>query len=247
MHNDNIKNKRNEPENKITVSASILSANFLKLGQEIDAMVDAGIDSFHLDVMDNHMAPSLSFGPPVIAPIRSLTTLPLDAHLMIDAPWLFFDPYIDCGVNEICFHIEAYCNTQPPHEHILKESRIATDIIMANVLRDIDYLQKQNIKACITLNPFTSPNILSPLLSAVDSVLIMSVHPGFSGQAFLPSAIEHVRQIRNQFNGDIKVDGGVKNAQAPDLIKAGASTLISASYLFHSNNYKEAIESLRVS
>ncbi len=229
----------------IKVSASILSADFLKLGDEIKAVELAGVDSLHLDVMDNHMAPSLSFGPPIIKPVRAMTQLPLDAHLMIDAPWLFFDAYINCNVNDICFHIEAYDKRNVQHEQILSQSRVAQEIDYQRLENDIYYLKTHNIKAGITINPNTDPSVLLPILNQVDSVLVMSVHPGFSGQSFIEQSIQRVHQIRESFSGDIKVDGGVNNTNAKALTDAGANILISASYLFGSPNYKSAIDSLR--
>jgi ribulose-phosphate 3-epimerase len=229
----------------IKVSASILSANFLSLGREIEAVEKAGVDSLHLDVMDNHMAPSLSFGPPIIKPVRQKTNLPLDAHLMIDAPWLFFDAYINCKVNEICFHIEAYNKTVTPHEHIMTTSRVVDTVDYERLEKDIHYLKTQRIKPGITINPNTPTDVLTPILNQVDSVLIMSVHPGFSGQSFIETSVEKVRTIRSSFHGDIKVDGGVNNTNAKKLTDAGANVLISASYLFGSSDYKTAIDSLR--
>ena len=234
MGNDNIK-----------ISASILSANFLSLGDDIKRVESAGVDSLHLDVMDNHMAPSLSFGPPIIKPVRSITNLPLDAHLMIDAPWLFFDAYINCGVNEICFHIEAYNKTPVKHTDILSDSRVATDIDYAKLEKDIYYLKTHDIKPGITINPNTSTDVLLPILNQVDSVLVMSVHPGFSGQSFIVSSTQKVSDIRNHFSGDIKVDGGVNNTNARLLTGAGATTLISASYLFGASDVEKAIARLR--
>ncbi len=229
----------------IKVSASILSANFLKLGDEIRAIESAGADSLHLDVMDNHMAPSLSFGPPIIKPLKSITDLPLDAHLMIDAPWLFFKAYIDCNVSEICFHIEAYNKHTRNHEDILQASRVAENIDYAKLENDIYFLKTHNIKPGITLNPNSNPDVLKPILNQVDSVLVMSVHPGFSGQSFIENTPERVAQIRQSFSGDIKVDGGVTNKTSQRLIDAGANILISASYLFGSTDYHAAITSLR--
>lgn len=227
------------------VSASILSANFLNLGDDIAKVESAGVDSLHLDVMDNHMAPSLSFGPPVIKPIRSITSLPLDAHLMIDAPWMFFDAYIQCDVNEICFHIEAYDKNKVHHDSILDKSRTVVDVDYERLNSDINYLKSKGIKPGITINPNTDINVLTPILSSVDSVLVMSVHPGFSGQSFIENAIDRVAAIRSKFSGDIKVDGGVNNTNAQRLTAAGATVLISASYLFASSDYQQAIDSLK--
>jgi ribulose-phosphate 3-epimerase len=227
------------------ISASILSANFLHLETEIRAIEAAGVDALHLDVMDNHMAPSISFGPPIIRPVRSTTQLPLDAHLMIDAPWLFFDAFIECKVNELAIHIEAYDTTPTHHEHIKTTSRVATNIDYAKLENDLYYLKTHDIIAGITINPNTPVDTLRPILDHVDSILVMSVHPGFSGQSFIPESIKKVRDIRQLFSGDIKVDGGVNNTNAKALIEAGASTLISASYLFGANDYAEAVQSLR--
>ena len=231
--------------NNIKVSASILSANFLNLGEDIRKIESAGADSLHLDVMDNHLAPSLSFGPPIIKPVRSITTLALDAHLMIDAPWMYFDAYINCGVEEICFHIEAYDKNPVNHSDITSKSRVATNIDYAKLENDIYYLKTNDIKPGITINPNTNYDVLLPILNQVDSVLVMSVHPGFSGQSFIVSSRQKVSDIRNHFSGDIKVDGGVNNTNAKLLTGAGATTLISASYLFGAPDYKVAIDSLR--
>ena len=202
--------------------------NFLNLGDDIRAVETGGIDSLHLDVMDNHMAPSLSFGPPIIKPIREITPLPLDAHLMIDAPWLFFDSYIDCKVNDICFHIEAYDTTSHCHDDILSQSRAVETVDYNRLHHDIAYLKSKGVRPCITINPNTQPSVIEPILNDIDSILVMSVHPGFSGQSFIASTIQKIETIRAHFSGDIKVDGGVNNGNAEALINAGATILISA-------------------
>ena len=229
----------------IKISPSILSANFLILGEEIKQLENAGADSLHLDVMDNHMAPNLSFGPPIIKPIRSLTSLPLDAHLMIDAPWLFFDDYIACGVNEISFHIEAYDQAAIDHDAIKKKSRTVTNVDYVKLENDIYNLKTKDISVGITINPDTDVDVLRPILNQVDSVLVMSVHPGFSGQSFIPTVVDKIIKIRQEFSGDIKVDGGVNNTNCKLITNAGANILISASYLFSADDYSAAIQSLR--
>ena len=123
--------------NNIKISASILSANFLNLGDEIRNIESAGIDSLHLDIMDNHLAPNISFGPPIIKPVKSITSLPLDTHLMIDAPWLFFDDYIAAGSTDICFHIECYDLSIPNQDQIKIHSRIATNVDYSKLKKDI--------------------------------------------------------------------------------------------------------------
>ena len=228
----------------IKVSASILSADFLNLGTDIQAVDAAGAHSLHLDVMDNHLAPNISFGPPIIKHLRRITQLPLDTHLMIDAPWLFFDDYIALDVSSLCFHIECYDQGPVDHDLIKTQSRVATQVDYDRIITHIDYLKSKGVEACITINPDTDIALLQPLYSVVDSILVMSVHPGFSGQSFIESTLDKVRTIRKDFSGDIKVDGGVNADNAPALIAAGATVLITASYLFGSDNYTTAIEQL---
>ena len=229
----------------IKISASILSANFLNLENDIRAIESAGIDSLHLDVMDNHLAPNISFGPPIIKPVRSITDLPLDTHLMIDAPWLFFDDYIAAGSTDICFHIECYDANIPSHGQIKQQSRVATDVDYDRVKEHVAYLQSNGVRAGITINPNTEASMIFPVLDVVDYVLVMSVHPGFSGQSFIPESLDKIRAIRARFDKDINVDGGVKDTNAKAIVDAGANVLISASYLFAADDYKVAIDNLR--
>ena len=231
--------------NTIKISASILSANFLNLGDEIRNIESAGIDSLHLDIMDNHLAPNISFGPPIIKPVKSITSLPLDTHLMIDAPWLFFDDYIAAGSTDICFHIECYDLSIPNQDQIKIHSRIATDVDYSKLKKDIKYLQEKGVRAGVTINPNTAIDLLTPILDYVDYILVMSVHPGFSGQSFIPNTLDRINAIRQRFDKDIHVDGGVNNSNAMDVTKSGGNVLISASYQFGSNDYKAAIDSLR--
>ena len=231
--------------NNIKVSASILSANFLCLEDDIKAIESAGVDSLHLDVMDNHLAPNISFGPPIIKPVRSITDLPLDTHLMIDAPWLFFDDYINAGSTDICFHIECYDANIPSHDHIKQQSRVATEVDYNRVKEHVAYLQSKGIRAGITINPNTDASMIFPVLDVVDYVLVMSVHPGFSGQSFIPETLDKIRAIRARFNKDINVDGGVNDTNAKSIIDAGANVLISASYLFAADDYSDAVDEIR--
>ena len=202
--------------NTIKISASILSANFLNLGDEIRNIESAGIDSLHLDT-----------------------------HLMIDAPWLFFDDYIAAGSTDICFHIECYDLSIPNQDQIKIHSRIATNVDYSKLKKDIKYLQEKGVRAGVTINPHTDVDLLTPILDYVDYILVMSVHPGFSGQSFIPNTLDRINAIRQRFDKDIHVDGGVNNSNAMDVIKSGGNVLISASYLFGSNDYKAAIDSLR--
>jgi len=230
---------------KINISASLLSANFLELGKEIERSEVAGVDSFHLDVMDGHMAPNISFGPPIIKWIREKTKLPLIAHLMIDNPWLFLNDYIKCQVDAILIHAEAYTNEAINHQLIKKESRKTTQIDLAKLNYSLEQIKAAHIKAGIVLNPETSLNTVNSTLDKCDIVLIMSVNPGFSGQIFMPEVLEKIKELRSRFNGEIEVDGGINIETAPSAIKNGADTLITASYLYGSKNYKKTIQSLR--
>lgn len=228
------------------ISASILSANFLNLGSEISSIEAAGVDALHLDVMDNHLAPNVSFGPPIISAVATIATVPLDVHLMIDAPWLFFDDYIQAGATDICFHVECYDAGSASHTNIKTTSRVATSVDGTAILRDIHYLKDKGIRAGLTVNPLTDVSIICPFLHALDYILLMSVHPGFSGQSFIQETLAKISDTRAQFDGDIHVDGGVNNTNAEAVVQAGANGLISASYLFASANYSEAVQSLRI-
>ena len=179
--------------NIIKVSASILSANFLQLENDVRAIETAGIDSLHLDVMDNHLAPNISFGPPIIKSVQSITDLPLDTHLMIDAPWLFFDDYIAAGSTDICFHIECYDANIPSHDQIKQQSRVATDVDYDRVKEHVTYLQSKGVRAGITINPNTDVSMIFPVLDVVDYVLVESVHLVFLGsRLFLNHSIKFV-------------------------------------------------------
>ena len=224
---------------------SEVSVNFLHLENDIRAIEAAGVDSLHLDIMDNHLAPNISFGPPIIKPVRSITDLPLDTHLMIDAPWLFFDDYIAAGSTDICFHIECYDRHIPSHDQIKQQSRIATDIDYDRIKEHVAYLQSKGVRAGITINPNTEASMIFPILDVVDYVLVMSVHPGFSGQSFIPESLDKIRAIRERFDKDINVDGGVNDTNAKSIIDAGANVLISASYLFAADDYSVAIDGIR--
>lgn len=229
---------------KINISASLLSANFLELGREIERSEAAKVDSFHLDVMDGHMAPNISFGPPIIKWIREKTKLPLIAHLMIDNPWLFLNDYLKCQVDAILLHTEAYTNEEVSHQLIKNKPRKTASIDLVKLSYSLDQIKAANIKAGIVLNPETTLNTVNLVLDKCDIVLIMSVNPGFSGQIFMPEVLGKIKDLRACFKGEIEVDGGINIETAPLIIKNGADTLITASYLYGSKDYKEAIQRL---
>ena len=212
-----------------TVSASILSADFLSLETSIRAMDLAGIDSFHLDVMDGHFVPNLSFGPDIIRAVSTITKKPLFTHLMIHKPWQSFDLYCHPYITGIWVHAEAY-----------------TDKYRLNTLeRDLTHIHARGIQAGIVLNMKTTVASVQPVLALCDQVLLMSVEPGYASQAFMPAVIPKVAELAGQYTGRISVDGGVNAQHAPALIAAGATDLISASYLFKAPQYKSAIKSLK--
>lgn len=211
---------------KTKIAVSVLSADFAKLGEEI-ARLDAA-DIIHLDIMDGHYVPNLSYGYPLVSCFRRLTDKPLDAHLMVTNPDEYIDELARIGVQYISFHQETVY-----HSHRL-----------------VQKIKSLGIKAGIALNPATPVSTLSAILPELDFVLVMSVNPGYSAQKFIPSAIGKIKElaeIRKAQNLDfeIEIDGGVSDQNAEILRDAGASMLVSASYIFSSENYTDSINKLR--
>jgi len=210
---------------KIKIAPSILSADFSKLGAELTKVKQAGADLIHVDVMDGHFVPNITIGPVVVKFMRQATALPLDVHLMIKNPAKYIGAFVNAGSDMITVHIETVS---------LKE------------LRAIGKgLKKSKIKFGISLNPSTPLAKIKPALDIVDFVLVMSVNPGFGGQAFIPSAIGKIKQLRAIFAKDIAVDGGINNLTAKLVKQAGANILIAGSYIFGAKNIKQAMNSLR--
>ncbi len=189
-------------------------------------MEQAGADMLHLDIMDGHFVPNLTFGPGIVKQVRSITHLPLDAHLMMTNPADFIDKFIDAGVNYLSFHIE-------------------TDTNYVSLFRKI---RKLGVKAGIAINPETSIDALPCIIDEIDYVLIMSVHPGFGGQAFIEESVEKVRKTKVIIGSrkiEIEIDGGI-NYQTAKLVKeASVNILVAGDFIFKSDDYAKTIAGLR--
>ena len=215
--------------NQIKISPSILSCDFSEIGSEIEKLNNSGADLIHIDVMDGHFVPNLTFGPPVISKIRKCSKLPFDVHLMISPVEKYIQDYANAGADIITFHPEA------------------TD----NIQRTIDVIKSCGKKVGISLNPETPSTVIENYLREIDLILIMSVNPGFAGQKFMPEVLEKVKFFRSKIkndnlNIDIEIDGGIDFKTAPLAIEAGANILVSGTTIFKGeNNISENIKNLR--
>ena len=211
----------------IEISPSILSADFSALKDEIVNLEKAGADRIHLDVMDGHFVPNITFGANVIKSIRPLTKIPFETHLMINPNEGYIKNFIEAGSDIILIHPESTNNWK----------------------KLIKIIKNSNIKAGIVLNPNSNIKYLSQVIDIIDQVLIMTVHPGFCGQQFIQSqlqTIKNVKQLISNKNIDLAVDGGINKDTAKECIKAGANILIAGSFIFQNSNYKINIDKLRI-
>jgi len=211
----------------IRIAPSILSANFVRLEEDIKAVENAGAHMLHIDVMDGHFVPNITIGYSVVAAIRKITKLPLDVHLMIENPDIFVKEFATAGADFLTVHSEACI-----HLH-----------------RTVQYIKQNGVKAGVSINPATPVLQLENILSDVDLVLLMSVDPGFGGQEFIPFTLEKIRTIKKMLSDTgasslIEVDGGVKIENAREIADAGADILVMGSAFFKSDNYSKTMETL---
>jgi ribulose-phosphate 3-epimerase len=210
------------------VAPSLLAADFARLAEEVAAIETAGADWLHLDVMDGHFVPNISFGPVVVKALRKHTRMPFDVHLMIAPVDPFITAFAEAGANHILFHPEA-----GPHPH-----------------RTLQAIRAAGCKSGLVLNPGSPIALIEPMLDLTDIILLMSVNPGFGGQKFIESALPRISQLRQLIDASghdirLEVDGGVDAKTAPRCISAGADTLVAGTAVFGTTDYRAAIEAIR--
>jgi ribulose-phosphate 3-epimerase len=231
-------------EKKIKVSASILCADFKKLGEEVRRCEDAGVDILHIDVMDGHFVPNITIGKIIVEAIRPITKLPIESHLMIENPWRYIGDFLDAGSDIISLHAECY---GPRRKACRAPDQYPKEVDKMDVKKareDVRRIQSKGKKAYMVLNPGT-PLCLGGLLEGLDGVLIMSVNPGFAKQKFMPEVLPKLKELRKLFSGDIAIDGGINRATAPLAVEAGANILATASYFFGAQDPHEAVRYLK--
>ena len=216
----------NEKFNKI--SPSILSADFSRLKEEVQAVEKAGADYIHVDVMDGHFVPNITIGGVVVESLRKMTSLPLDVHLMIQNPDEFLTAFVEAGAGILTVHVEA-C----PHLH-----------------RTLTEIKKRGARAGVSLNPATPLCLIEPALEYADLVLVMTVNPGFGGQEFIPAMLPKIKQLRSLidrkgWNVELEVDGGIKVDNIGAVAKAGADVFVSGSGIFKTSDYGKTITAMR--
>lgn len=228
----------------IKVSASILCADFTRLAEEIKSCEAAGVDGIHVDVMDGQFVPNITIGPLIIAAIRPLTKLPIEAHLMIENPGRFIDDFINAGADIISLQLECYGPRKAVCRQLDQYPKEIESLDAAKMRGDIQRIKKAGRKAFVVVNPGT-PLLFDGLLKDIDGVLIMSVNPGFAKQKFMAEVVPKIEQLRRVFTGDIAVDGGINAETSPLVVKAGANVLATASYFFGAKDKKAVVSYLK--
>ncbi len=215
---------------RVLIAPSIISCDMLNLKREIAKIDKAGCDLIHIDIMDGHFVPNITFGPAVVEAIRSATKKPLDCHLMVKDPHLFVKDFIKAGADIVTIHVES-------------------DV---HVLRTLEIIKGEGKKAGITLNPGTNISAVEEALQYADLLLVMTVNPGFGGQSFIPSMYDKIKRAKEltlMKNKDIflEVDGGIKVSNAKRVVECGADILVMGTEIFKSKNYAEKIREVRKS
>lgn len=213
---------------KKLIAPSILSANFVKLAEEIAAVEEAGADWLHVDVMDGHFVPNLTIGPPVIEKIKKVAKIPLDVHLMITNPDETYLDYIKAGADYLTLHVEA----------------------CPDIATSLQKIRSQGIKSSVTLRPSTPIEAILPALEFADMVLVMSVNPGFGGQDFISSSLDKARELvrlreKKKLSYLIEMDGGIKTDNISEISKSGVEVFVVGSGIFKTPDYAETIQSLK--
>jgi ribulose-phosphate 3-epimerase len=213
---------------RVEIAPSILAANLAKLGDDVRIVEEAGADVIHVDIMDGHFVPNISLGIPVLASLRKATRLPLDVHLMIEQPELYIEDFIRAGGSRILVHQEATVHLD----------------------RALAMIRELGAEAGAAINPATPVSMLSEVLDKVDTVLVMTVNPGFGGQKFIPNTYEKIRQLnqmRARYNASfrIEVDGGVEPENTAELAQAGANTFVAGTSIFHTADPAAATRQLK--
>lgn len=212
----------------VKLAPSILAADFSDLLNDVKRVESAGADWLHIDIMDGHFVPNISFGPMIVKALQGKVNMPFDVHLMIDDPDAYIGAFVEAGADVITVHEEA-C----PHLH-----------------RTIQLIKSHGVKAAVSLNPATSITTLEEILPELDMVLIMSVNPGFGGQSFIPSSLDKIRRLRKMIddrnlNVDIQVDGGVKLSNVKEVLDAGANIIVAGSAVFKAEDLNKTVQSFK--
>jgi ribulose-phosphate 3-epimerase len=212
----------------IQIAPSILAADFGHLAHEIQRCEAAGVEMLHLDIMDGHFVPNISYGPGIVHTVRRLTRLPLDVHLMIQQPDRYARAFIEAGANILTVHVESYHDTR----------------------RTLDLIRNQGCQAGLALNPLTLFTHAVPYLKQIDLLLCMTVNPGFGGQKFIPEVLDKIRQARqyalaNNFNYKIEVDGGLNPTTTSQAVASGADVIVAGTALFKLKDMSKGVQELR--